>query len=86
MEAPWPAALRHVPSCTFNASSSQALRTQWFVITFAIPLDKCNTFRADQRSGTTNTVVLARVGFQTRITPMQTCRSLLIKQHENGQV
>ena len=32
-------------------------KTQCFVDTFATPLDKSNTFRADQRSGTTNTML-----------------------------
>ena len=42
---------------TLSSTGSQTLRTQWFGDTFAIPLDKSNTFCADQRSGTTNTVL-----------------------------
>ena len=42
---------------TLSSTGSQTLRTQWFGGTFAIPLDKSNTFRADQRSGTTNTML-----------------------------
>ena len=42
---------------TLSSTGSQTLRTQWFGDTFAIPLDKSNTFRADQRSGTTNTML-----------------------------
>ena len=42
---------------TLSSTGSQTLRTQWFGDTFAIPLDKSSTFRADQRSGTTNTVL-----------------------------
>ena len=44
---------------TLSSTGSQTLRTQWFGDTFAIPLDKSNTFRAGQRSGTTNTVLSA---------------------------
>ena len=42
---------------TLSSTGSQTLRTQWFVDTFAIPLDKSNTFRASRLSGTTNTVL-----------------------------
>ena len=42
---------------TLSSTGSQTLRTQWFGDTFAVPLDKSNTFRADQRSGTTNTLL-----------------------------
>ena len=36
---------------------SQTLRTRWFVDAFATPLGEPYTFRADQRSGTTNTML-----------------------------
>ena len=42
---------------TLSSTGSQTLRTQWFGDTFAIPLDKSNTFRASRLSGTTNTVL-----------------------------
>ena len=42
---------------TLSSTGSQTLRAQWFVDTFAIALDKSNTFRADQFSGFTNTML-----------------------------
>ena len=42
---------------TLNSTGSQTVRTQWFGNTFAMPFDNPSTFRADQRSGTTNTVL-----------------------------